>query len=129
MKKHFVTFLSPGTFEAEQSTKPIDSWDIDTAVEMSSGIKERYGALPYGFYFSTRSRGDDELDSKEVDRSHMFYLGGEVLTLDQVKAKNDPGDRILISNMECNKWDRIVVNSNSWKWTQPLEKDDVVLNA
>jgi len=128
MEKHFVTFLSPGSFVSEETTKPIESWNIDTAIEMSKNIKERYGALPYGFRFSTRAREDYELDSKETERSGMYYLGGEVLTLEEVKAKNDPDDRILISNMECNDWDRIIVNTNSYKVTQPLESEDIVLN-
>jgi len=107
MEKHFVVFCSPGTLE----------------------IKERYGALPYGFYFTTRSRNEEDLDSHESARSHMYYLGGEVLTLKQVRAKDDPDDKILISNMEANKWDRIVINTNSYKWTQPLEKGDIVLDT
>ena len=69
MKKHFVTFYSPGTFVAEQTTKPIDSWDVELAVSMSGEIKERYGALPYGFQFSTRERGENDLDSHEVETS------------------------------------------------------------
>lgn len=129
MKQHFVTFLSPGTFVAEQTTKEIDFWDTDTAVKMSKKIKERYGALPYGFYFSTRERQDNELDSKETKTSNMYYLGGKIETLEEVKARKDPKEKILISNMEINGWERIVINTNSWKWTQPLEKDDVVLDV
>ena len=128
MKKHFVTFMSPGTFVAEQTTKEIDSWDTDKAIDMSKGIKERYGSLPYGFYFTTRERGPEDFDSKQSDRSKMYYLGGEILSLEQVKAKNDPNDKILISNMETNGYDRIVVNTNSWKWTQPLKEGDIVLS-
>lgn len=129
MEKHFVTFCSPGTFVSEQTTKEIESWNITQAQEMAKAIKERHAATPYGFYFTTRSRNEDELDSKETARSGMYYLGGEVLTLEDVKARNDPDDRILISNMECNKWDRIIVNTNSWKFTAPLNKDDAVLSS
>ena len=127
MKKHFVTFYSPGTFVAETSEKPIDSWDVEKAKEMVRGIKERYNATPYGFRFSTRERKDNELDSKVVETSAMYYLGGKVETLDEVKKRATNKDSILISNMECNGYDRIITNGNSWKWTQPLEKDDVVL--
>ena len=56
MKAHFVTFYSPGTFVAETTTKPIPSWDVDLAVAMASDIRERHGALAYGFRFSTRAR-------------------------------------------------------------------------
>jgi hypothetical protein len=58
----------------------------------------------------------------------VYYLGGVVQTLAQIKAKNDPRDEILISNMECNRWDKVVTNTNSWRWTQPLQKGDVVLD-
>ena len=127
MEKYFITFLSPGAMVAEFTTKEIESYDTDKAIEMSKEIKERHGALPYGFYFTTRTRNEDDFDSKETDRSNLFYLGGEVLTLEEVKKKNNPDDRILISNMECNGWDKIIINTNSYRWTQPLEDGDVVL--
>lgn len=113
---------------AESTTMPIDSWNVEKATKKASGIKERYGALPYGFRFSTRERKDDELDSKVVKTSNMYYLGGEIFTIQDIEKRNDPKESILLSNMKCNKWDRIIVNTNSWKWTQPLEKGDVVLN-
>lgn len=127
MKKHFVTFYSPGTFVSEETTKPIGKWDVKKAVSMSKSIKERHGALPYGFMFSTRERGKNELDSKVTKRSAMYYLGGKVKTLKQVKKENDPKNKILISNMENNGWDKIIVNDNSWRITLPFNKDDVVL--
>lgn len=128
MKKHFVTFYSPGTFVSETSEEPIDSWDVDTAVEMSTQICERYGARPYGFIFSTRERGPNDLDSKVTKTSNLYYLGGEVLTLAQVRERKDPNDKILISNMEINHWDKIVINTNSYRFTGALEKDDVVID-
>jgi hypothetical protein len=128
IEKHFVTFFSPGTFVAETSSLEIESWDIERAKELARGVKERYGAVPYGFRFSTRSRSENDLDSHETNQSPMYYLGGEILTLDQIKERNDPKDRILIINMESNGWDRIVVNHNSYAWTQPLEDTDVVLD-
>ena len=128
MIKHFVTFYSPGTFVAESTTKPIIAWNINKAIKMSKGIQERYGALPYGFQFITKQRREDELDSRIVDRSGIYYLGGEVLTLEQVKEKNDPNNETLIRNMECNGWDKIVINTNSWTWIQPLTLNDKVLD-
>ncbi len=128
MNKHFVTFCSPGTFVSESSTKEVDSWDVEAAQNMAESIKERHAATPYGFYFTTRSRGDGDLDSKQTHKSNMYYLGGEVQSLEDVKGRNDPDDRILISNMESNGWDRIIINTNSWKFTAPLNEDDVVLS-
>ena len=127
MKKHFVTFLSPGTFVSEQTQKEIDSWDVDKAMQMARNIKERHNATPYGFYFSTRTRKDDELDSKVTKTSGIYYLGGKVLTLKDVKARNDPNDKTLIWNMEVNKYNSVIENTNSWKVTMPLNDKDVVL--
>lgn len=124
---HFVTFYSPGTFVAETTRMPIDSWDVEQAKQTASSIVERHGATPYGFKFTTRSRDEGDLDSRQIAESSMYYLGGTVQTLAEIKAKNDPADRILISNMEGNGWDRVITNNNSWQWTQPLQADDVVL--
>lgn len=126
--RHFVRFYSPGTFVAEQSEKPIESWDVEAAKKLAKTIKERHGALPYGFRFVTRSRGPKDLDSCETKNSPMHYLGGKVETLAQVKARATEKDRILIANMEGNGYDRIITNDNSWRWTQPLNKGDIVLS-
>lgn len=128
MKKHFVTFYSPGTLVSETTTKPIDSWDTDRAMEMAHEIKERHGATPYGFQFSTRERDDGDLDSHETARSQTYYLGGRIETLAEVEARNDPEEKILRSNMRGNGCDRIVVNENSWRMTRPFHADDVVLD-
>ena len=127
MERHFVTFYSPGTFMAEDTTRPIDSWDVEAAKEMARNIKERYDATPYGFRFTTRGRTDEELDSKVIATSPMYYLGGRVRTLAEVKAEKNPDEEILVRNMECNGYDRVITNDNSWRWTQPLQGDDVVL--
>jgi len=128
MKKHFVTFLSPGTFVSEQSTKPISSWDVAKAKKMAHSITERYNATPYGFYFSTRERKASDLDSKETKRSGIHYLGGKILTAKQVLAGKDPKEKILRSNVEINKIKRIIVNDNSWRFTAEFRDDDVLLD-
>jgi hypothetical protein len=128
MQKHFVTFFSPGTFVSEDTTKEIDSWDVEKAKKMAHSITERYAATPFGFQFTTRSRGSDDLDSKVSAKSPMYYLGGKVETLEEVEARNDPKEEILRANMRCNGWHRIITNTNSWKHTAPLNKGDVVLD-
>lgn len=127
MTQHFVTFYSPGTFVAETTTKPVDSWDVEAAKSMASGISERYGATPYAFRFTTRSRSETDLDSKVTATSPTYYLNCRVVTLAQIKQWNDPKDRILISNMECNGWDKVVLSRSAFHWTQPLEETDIVL--
>ena len=115
VKQHFVRFYSPGTFVAETSDREIEEWDVDTAMEMARSVKERYGATPYGFNFSTRERGPEDLDSHVTETSPMYYLGGTILTLAEIEARHDPRDAILISNMKYNQWDRVVQNDNSWR--------------
>lgn len=128
MKQHFVEFLSPGTFVSETTSKKIDSWDVEKAKEMARAIKERHSATPYGFRFFTRERKDDELDSKTTASSGIYYLGGRVETYEMVLMRNDPKEQILRHNMKYNHIDRIVVNTNSWKVTMPLNDNDVVLD-
>jgi hypothetical protein len=126
-KAHFVTFYSPGTFVSESSTKPINAWDIEAAKKMARGVHERHGACPYGFQFTTRGRGANDLDSSVIAKSPMYYLGGVIETLDQVKRRATEKDRILVANMEGNGYDRIITNTNSWRFTAPLNDTDVVL--
>lgn len=127
MQKHFVKFLSAGTFVAEETTKEIDSWDIEKAKQMSKEIVERYGARPYGFCFITKGRSNTDLDSKVIDQSGVYYINGVVETLEELKAKNDPNNRILISNMEGNGWDKVVTTYNPYRWTQPFTENDTVI--
>ena len=126
MKKHFVTFYSPGTFVAEQTTKCVASWDIKKAVEMVAGIEERYGAKPYGFQFHTKKRGFGDFDPKESERGPFYYVNCRVQTLQDVEAEG-PDSATLAQNMRSNKWDRVVTTIGGYKWTQPLKEGDVVL--
>jgi hypothetical protein len=127
MKQHFVIFYSPGTMFAEQSEYKIDRFDVDLAVEQAKHIVERHNATPYGFQFITRERGPDDLDSHVSYRSGMYFLGGEILTLDELRAQNNEDDSTLINNMICNNYDRVIINTNSWKWTQPFtDRDQLV---
>lgn len=125
--KHFVEFLSPGTFVSETTERPIDSWDVEKACDMVPSVNERYNATPYGFRFFTCSRGPKDLDSKVTKRSHMYYLGGKARTLAEVMKDNKPDEEILRSNMRGNKIKRVIVNTNSWRVTFPLNDKDVVL--
>lgn len=126
-QQHYVQFYSPGTLAAETTARPIDSWDVNVAVKMAMNVQERHMATPYGFRFTTRGRGPKDLDSREIARSPFYWLGGDVETIEQVRERADPSERILLSNMECNGWNKIITNKNSYRWTQPLGDDDIVL--
>lgn len=128
VQAHFVTFYSPGTFVAEETTSPIPLWDVKAAKMMARKIKERHGATPYGFQFTTRSRGEKDLDSRVTKTSPFYWLGGKVETLAEVEARATESERILVSNMRCNAWKKIITNTNSYRWTQPLGSTDIVLD-
>lgn len=126
-EKHFAIFYSPGTFVAETSSHEIVSWDIEAAKLMATEITERYGAKPYAFQFTTRTRTDEDFDSKETARSGMYYINCEVLTYSKIKKRGDAKDEILLSNMKANGWEKVVRTLTGWQWTQPLKDGDVVL--
>lgn len=95
---------------------------------MANEITERYNAKPYGFRFTTRTREEFDFDSKVTATSNMYYLGGDIRTVEDVETANDPDERILLQNMRGNGYKAVVTNCNSWKWTQPLQEGDVVLD-
>ncbi len=129
--KNYVVFYSPGTFFAESTSKEIDSWDTEKAIALSKEITERYGARPYGFRFKTLERDENDASmfpqTKETKTSGMYFLGGTIYTLEQIKARNDPNDRILIRNMESNGVNRVVENTNSYKTTRLFEDGDTFI--
>jgi hypothetical protein len=118
VQKHFVTFHSPGLLFADSSEKPISSWSVSEARAMA-------GEYCHGFRFTTRGREECELDSRVIKSSAMYYLGGEVLTVEQIERRHDDRDRILISNMRNNGYARVV--RTKFGNTFPLEEGDVVI--
>jgi hypothetical protein len=138
MRKHFVEFLSPGSFVDESTSKEISSWDPVLATKMANRISERYGAKPYGFVFSTSIVSKDipdgeggalEVKPKVVEKSGVYFLGGWLETLDQVEARNDPEEEILRSNMKGNGIFVICFNTNSYKSCHEFGVKDCLLDS
>ncbi len=137
MRKHYVEFLSPGSFVSESTTKSIDFWDTRKAIEISTGIKERHNATPYGFRFITKIEHPPVPDGeggmlnvlpKVVEESGIYYLGGTVEKYDDVLNRNDDKESILRSNMRCNRWWLVVVNTNSFRSCMPFNEKDFVVD-
>ena len=122
-QKHYVTFYSPGSFVLETTTKEIDVWSVDLAVYYAKKIKERHGAIPYGFSFKTKE--SDGWSSKTVKESGMYYLGGRLLTIDDIPDTKE--NSILRDNMRFNNYEYVIENINSWKITLPFHKDKDIL--
>ena len=134
MKKHFVTFYSPGMLFSEKDSKPIEKWDIKTAIEISKKIIQRHGAKPYAFRFETQIVANDieidgeklEVKPKTVRQSGLYWLTGKVLTLKDIS--DDDENRILKSNMKCNGYKAVVENNNSYKFTYYFDKEDIIID-
>jgi len=73
--KHFVTFYSPGALFAEETSREIDQWDVDSARHMARGIVERYGATPYCFQFTTRARGPEDFEPR-AEPAVLYRVSG-----------------------------------------------------
>lgn len=138
MRKHYVTFLSPGTFVSEETRRPVASHSVSEAVGAAHSVTERHGAKPYAFYFTTVLAADPvpdgeggllRVEEREVFRSGVHYLGGKLLTLDDLEARGDPSLRILVSNMKANNWPIVVENNNSFVVVRPFEEGDLIVNA
>lgn len=137
-KKYYVVFYSPGTLVAETSTREIDAWDIKKACQLAMTVEERHGATPYGFHFEIRVVANDiddgfggklKVQPSVVEKSGMYYINGVIETLEQIKARRTKKEDVLISNMESNGWDRVVTVTNRYRWTQPFEKGDHVVDS
>lgn len=127
MKKHFVVFLSPGTFCSEKTSKEIESWDIEKAKQMSKDIVERYGSHPFCFYFTTMSNDDDNWSPKQIDKSGRYYINGKVRTFEEVVKDNFHDEESLRLNMKYNEWDKVVTTFTPWKNVQPFEDGDQIV--
>jgi hypothetical protein len=135
-RKHYVTFLSPGTLFSEETTRRINEWSIEKAVAFAGAIVERHGARPYGFYFTTRLEvapvddgegGKLKVEPREVARSGLHHLGGKLVRLDEID-RNDPKLKTLVFNMECNGYSIVVENRNSYLSTHLFEETDVLVD-
>jgi len=135
MRRRYVTFCSPGTLVSEMTTRECE-WNTRKATLLAQEIVERHGAKPFGFVFSERvtaapvsdgEGGTLDVKEREVERTGMHFLGGEVVTYDAIEARAYRGERILLSNMRCNGYPLVVENRNSYLSTHPFEERDVIV--
>lgn len=114
----FVRFFYPGSLVSETSTHEVA--DRDT-----SKLDVPKGAFGWNFYDKlVVEAGGKKLWGPEENTSGTTYLG-EVYDLARVKREM-PNERILISNMEGNGFERVVVTGRG---TFPLRDGDEVRQA
>ncbi len=121
--EHYAQFYFPGMIVADTSNKKVESRDPYKVV------------IPKGAYcFRLFSRdvvidGKKRYEGENYDYTGMFYRSDAVvMSLKEVKA-HKPEERILISNMEGNGWNRIIFSKfgDRLGWPQPFEDGDTVL--
>lgn len=121
MKVKYVEFLYPGVLFNETSLSPRET-------DKPQSIKIPEGA--YAFRFCERTegkiKGEEVIGKWQYDPKTYYARGGKVFTLAEVKAGAISGDcNILISNMECNGYDRVIKTNRGN--VQPFDTNCVLL--
>jgi len=97
----YVEFFYPGLIFPESSVRKVKNRDVK---------KLKIPTTAFGFHFfdikSTIVR-KTKMESKRLNASPFYYFGGRIMTLEEV-CKELPEAKILINNMECNGWDRVI---------------------
>lgn len=110
--KRFARFWSPGSFTAETFTR--------------EGVEKDSVEWPDNAYAVSFHERDYVIDGAETYVGAERQIGptyyhpdSKVETLEEVKL-NPNATRILISNMECNRWERMIW-SRWGNWPQPFD--------
>ena len=144
MRVHHVTFLSPGVFVSESTSREVPSWDTALACEMSTQIVERHNARPYAFYFTTSITAPDvpdgmggtlKVEAREVERSGLHFLGGRVIDVETVEREEASGSAqrhyhassVLAFNMRHN-WPLVCETRNGYRHASPFGVRDVIVD-
>lgn len=118
----FVRFFSPGSFLA-------DNWTVEVAD--LDPLKVVWPERAYAFTMHTR---EDILRGGEVFKGEVRQVGpmyyhpdSRSVSREEVAARNDPRDRILLRNMGINGWPSVIF-SRWGNWPQPYRPgEDVIL--
>ncbi len=104
--KTYVKVYYPGIIFSEDEVVEVGNRDVKK-------VAKKYKNA-YAFRFFDQARADVKIDGQtkkvfgeERNGSKTYYPGGEVLTLADVK-RLDGDHKILISNMECNGYKKVV---------------------
>lgn len=120
-KQIYVEYYYPGILMSETSQRKVKSRDLSEALR-----KLPENAFAFRFMERVESKVDGETVRGDFKNySGMYYPDGTKLSLAEVK-KQYKKEKILISNMEINKYDH-VVRCRTGNW-QPLNKGDQIIN-
>ena len=118
MIKRYATVYFPGVFMSETTTVKVSA---KTTAEQV--FKEHPSSFQVSFYKKVEVRKGRELLTGDPRWEEKTYIRGKAWTLEEMKKNLDPkADRILISNVEINKWRGAVecVTGNWQPWTDNM---------
>jgi hypothetical protein len=118
MLKHYVEFYYPGSFFPETEIREIASRKTKVAAPENC----------YGYRLFDREevmQGKERLAGNAKNFSGMTFFGQTMTVADVAKLAGDHS--ILISNMRCNKWKKVVKTRRGN--FQPVQKGDTVIAA
>jgi hypothetical protein len=115
MLKHYVDFYqSTGMPQPERTRKPIPRWDTELAMEMARELAgDDLKSFPYGFRFLTKKLSKGNLKGKVTESSGMYYIGGRIVTHEEISTRDDPKDVLLSKNMRLMGVSKIVEVDNA----------------
>ncbi len=123
--KQMVEYVYPGIIVSESSSKQMSQRDPREAVIMAPE-----SSYAFRFYEVTKALdlgADFKVTPVARNHSAWHYIDGQIFTVADVEARQDPSDEILISNMKCNGYDR-VVKCRTGNWV-PMSEGDVVVGG
>lgn len=100
---HYIREWFPGIFVSESCTREVKSRDPDAAIKNLNG-------RCYAFEFFDQEeiqKDGKKLIGPEENKSPTYFPGGREMSLRDLKREM-PTQKILISNMECNKIKKII---------------------
>lgn len=122
-KETYLEFMYPGVITAEYSQKKVEGRE-PKKLEWPDGA---YAAQYFDIY--TIEDEGHVYKTRRENLSPLYYKpDAKVMTVEDVEREM-PNEKILISNMKCNKWDKVVFSrfGDRYSWPQVFSKDCVIL--
>jgi hypothetical protein len=117
----YVEYLEPGSFFPEEYVEEVQGRTLQQLAEKAKPRVFCFTTYKVTVGEVTLGGKSQKVTSNAFDKSKCVYIDGNVYTLAELKEQF-PENEILISNMEGNRWDRIIrCRTGNW---QPFEKGD-----
>lgn len=105
-RKAYVEYYFAGSFFIESSIKPTK----DRNVKNLKVPDEAFGFQFFDIIETTKTKNGKKITSKSnpLNASPIYYYGGEIMTIAEVRKKKIPNAHTIISNMKANNWSKVI---------------------